>query len=216
MHVIWDGNDDVLKLVMLGESGVGKSSLAVRFVSDEFSHYTDATVGASYLSKAIDVQTDDSMQVSRKLTFKIWDTAGQEKFHSLVPMYYRGAGAAILVFDITRPQTLRSLQHWVDDLKNNGPPDIILALCGNKADLTGDRRVSKDRACEYAEKIGAFYMEVSARDDTNVKELFQDIAQRFSTLQAASATVCTGSSTVCTGFVESFDDSGMDDSRGCC
>jgi small GTP-binding protein len=208
MHVIWNGEDDIIKVVMLGESGVGKSSVAVRFVTDEFRHYTDATIGASYLSKAVDVEPNPIMS-SRKVTFKIWDTAGQEKFHSLVPMYYRGAGAAILVFDISRPQTMLALQRWVDELKNSGPPDIILALCGNKADLTKDRRVSKERACQYAEEIGAFYVEVSARDDTNVQELFQDIAERFTTLQGATATVCTG-------LVESFDSTGLQDSRGCC
>jgi small GTP-binding protein len=207
MHVVWNGEDDIIKVVLLGESGVGKSSLALRFVSNEFLHYTDATIGASYLSKAVDVSPNPILP-SGKVTFKIWDTAGQEKFHSLVPMYYRGAGAAILVFDITRPQTLLSLQRWVDELKTNGPPDIILALCGNKADLAGDRRISKEDAAEYAEDIGAFYMEVSAREATNVPELFQDVAKRFTTLQGASATVCTG-------LVESFE-SATTDSSGCC
>jgi Ras-related protein Rab-5C len=102
-----------------------------------------------------------------------------------------------------------ALQRWVDELKSNGPPDIILALCGNKADLTKDRRVSKERACEYAEEIGAFYMEVSAREDTNVQDLFQDTAQRFASLQGATATVCTG-------LVESFDAGVLQDSKGCC
>lgn len=185
MQVVWDGQEDIVKMVILGECGVGKSSLALRFVSNAFQHYTESTIGANYLSKTVEVDT-------RKITFKIWDTAGQEKYNSLVPMYYRGAGAAILVFDISRPETIASLERWVEELKANGPPDIIIALCGNKADLEKDRRISKERANQYAEEIGAVYTEVSARDDINVVGLFDEIAQRVVAIQNASGVGCNG------------------------
>jgi GTPase SAR1 family protein len=117
-----------------------------------------------------------------------------------------------LVFDTSSPQTLRSLQQWVDELREKGPLNIVLALCGNKADLQQDRRVSKEDGCKYAEEIGAFYMEVSAREATNVEELFQDIGRRVIALQGATSTVCTG---IC---VDPFESSAMstEDSGGCC
>jgi small GTP-binding protein len=211
MLVSWDG-EETIKLVLLGDSGVGKSSVALRFVSDKFEHYTDTTIGGSYLSKTMEIDSSSGLS-TRKVIFKIWDTAGQEKFHSLVPMYYRGAGAAILVYDITRPETLSSLKQWVDELKRNGPKDIILALCGNKADLVGDRRITEAKAKHFADEIGAFYIEASARDDTNIYRLFHTIAVRVSSLHNASKSGCAGG---CTGLIESFEDGVAEAGNGRC
>ena len=209
-----------IKVVLLGESGVGKSSIALRFVSNEFRHYTDSTLGANYLSRKMNVNvasgggsitsgidfssssptgtttTSDNQEV----TFQIWDTAGQEKFHSLVPMYYRGASAVILVFDVSRRGSLTSLDRWVAELRRSGPPDLILALCGNKSDLiNNDRKISYEDALRYAHAIGAFYIEASARDATNVSEVFREIAIRVAIIRAATET------SVCTGLDDSFD-----------
>jgi small GTP-binding protein len=196
MQVVWDGEEDVIKVVVVGESGVGKSSLALRFVENEFRYYTDSTIGASYFSKTLKVES--GLLTPRNVTFKIWDTSGQEKFQSLVPLYYRGSAAAIIVFDISRPETMHSLKRWADELREVGPPEMILILCGNKIDLSQDRRISIEEANQYAEEIGAVYIEASARDDTNVHEIFHEIAKRVAILRSSSETVCTS-------MVDSFD-----------
>lgn len=196
MKVVWDGEEDVIKVVLVGESGVGKSSLALRFVENDFRFYTDSTIGARYYSKTLEVES--GLLSAKSVTFKIWDTSGQEKFQALVPLYYRGSGAAIIVFDISRPETMHSLKRWVDELREVGPPDMILILCGNKTDLSQDRRISIQEANQYAEAIGAVYIEVSARNGTNVHEIFHEIAKRVALLRSSSETVCTS-------MVDSFD-----------
>mmetsp|Transcript_21351 Transcript_21351/g.25756 ORF Transcript_21351/g.25756 Transcript_21351/m.25756 type:complete len:216 (+) Transcript_21351:273-920(+) len=171
-----------VKVVLLGDSGVGKSSIALRFVTDEFRPYTESTIGASFMAKTIefeDIRSDENTTSARKrdVSFKIWDTAGQEKYHSLAPMYYRGAGAAVLVFDMCNQTTFDTLQNWVTELEGSGPPNIVLVVCGNKADLSDHRRVQSDVAQEYATKVGALYMETSAKDNENIDDLFKQIAK---------------------------------------
>jgi small GTP-binding protein len=216
MQVRWDGDDNVVKVVMLGDSGVGKSSVALRFVEDEFHPYIESTIGASYLSKSIQIIEQNPILSTRKVTYRIWDTAGQEKFHSLVPMYYRGAGVAILVFDVTKPHTIESLNRWVEELRTNGPPKMILALCGNKADLTGDRLISELEGKHYADEIGAIYVEVSAKESLNVDDLFQRIGASVLAHNDASETVCSAFPTC--GISDSLegDDSTNNLFKGCC
>jgi Ras-related protein Rab-5C len=217
MLVPWNGTENNIKVVLLGESGVGKSSLANRFVSDTYLPYRDFTVGAAYLTKTMPVvptrdasdcdcvntMTRKSSLKNKKcpkcsainptVTFKIWDTAGQEKFYSLVPVYYRGAGAAVLVFDLTKPDTLLTLRRWVDELKENAPPELVLVLCGNKSDLSIDRRVDRTTAEAFAKEFGACYIEASARLGVNVDTIFQEVAARVSAVDRAAVTqhMCT-------------------------
>lgn len=114
----------------------------------------------------------------RHIGFKIWDTAGQEKYRSLAPMYYRGSQAAILVYDITKPGSFTSLQEWVCELKNNAPKDLVLAVCGNKSDLELDRCVGRSTAEKYSSDIGAIYIEASAKNGDQVQRLFEDVAKQ--------------------------------------
>eukprot|EP00568_Trieres_chinensis_P008759 CAMPEP_0183303058 /NCGR_PEP_ID=MMETSP0160_2-20130417/8637_1 /TAXON_ID=2839 ORGANISM="Odontella Sinensis, Strain Grunow 1884" /NCGR_SAMPLE_ID=MMETSP0160_2 /ASSEMBLY_ACC=CAM_ASM_000250 /LENGTH=219 /DNA_ID=CAMNT_0025465913 /DNA_START=251 /DNA_END=910 /DNA_ORIENTATION=+ len=180
-------NTKTVKVVLLGDAGVGKSSLALRFVSNEFRPYTESTIGASFMSKTMEVSCDGGENIDQrepkpsvlqKVTFKIWDTAGQEKYHSLAPMYYRGAAVAILVYDICSHVSFDVLTRWVEELRQQGPEDIVLAVCGNKSDLGDHRQVESDSAREYAEGAGAFYIETSARNNVNVKEMFNEIGIR--------------------------------------
>ena len=163
-----------VKLVLLGDSGVGKTSLVLRFVHNEFHPFQESTIGAAFFSKA--VKTTDSSD--RWVQFKIWDTAGQERYQSLTPLYFRGADVAVLVYDITRIHSFQTLQRWVRELRAHGPPSIIMAVVGNKVDLADHRSVQEDDARHYAESIDALYMETSCRDNNNVTELFQELATR--------------------------------------
>jgi Ras-related protein Rab-22 len=160
-----------VKVVLLGDTGVGKSSIVLRFITNEFKPYVESTIGASFMSKLV-LDADGS-----PIKFQIWDTAGQEKYHSLAPMYYKGAAAAIVVYDITKHKTYQTLKDWIAELRAQGPENIVIAVAGNKSDLEEARQVRREEAEEYAASIGASFMETSAKDKTNVDELFANISK---------------------------------------
>ncbi|KAJ7205931.1 hypothetical protein O6H91_Y484600, partial [Diphasiastrum complanatum] len=156
-----------LQLVLLGDSGVGKSCIVLRFVRGQFDPSSKVTVGASFLSQTI------ALQDSTTVKFEIWDTAGQERYASLAPLYYRGASAAIVVYDITSNDSFQKAQYWVKELQKHGSPNIVMALVGNKADLHDSREVLQEVSKDYADNNGMFFIETSAKTADNVNELFE-------------------------------------------
>eukprot|EP00284_Hemiselmis_tepida_P008166 CAMPEP_0174926106 /NCGR_PEP_ID=MMETSP1355-20121228/9767_1 /TAXON_ID=464990 /ORGANISM="Hemiselmis tepida, Strain CCMP443" /LENGTH=213 /DNA_ID=CAMNT_0016172115 /DNA_START=170 /DNA_END=808 /DNA_ORIENTATION=+ len=165
------------KLVLLGESAVGKSSLVLRFVRGQFFDYQESTIGAAFLTQTVALN-------DTTVKFEIWDTAGQERYHSLAPMYYRGAAAAIVVYDITSPDSFARAKSWVRELQRQGNPNIVIALAGNKSDLASKRKVDPEEAKQYAEENGIMFMETSAKTAANVNELFVQIARKLPKQQA--------------------------------
>ncbi|CAN0910560.1 Ras-related protein RABF1 [Linum grandiflorum] len=168
-----DANSLRAKLVLLGDSGVGKSCIVLRFVRDQFDPTSKVTIGASFLSQTL------ALQDSTTVKFEIWDTAGQERYAALAPLYYRGAAVAVIVYDITSPESFKKAQYWAKELQKHGSPDIVLALVGNKADLHEKREVPTQDGIEYAEKNGMFFIEASAKTADNITQLFQEIAKRL-------------------------------------
>lgn len=160
------------KLVLLGDTAVGKSCLVVRFVRDEFFEFQEPTIGAAFLTQSVALE-------SATVKFEIWDTAGQERYRSLAPMYYRGAAAAIVVYDITNKESFNGAKSWVKELQRRGDPNVVIALAGNKEDLVNKRKVEFQEAQQYAEENGILHMETSAKNATNVKSLFQEIALKL-------------------------------------
>eukprot|EP01113_Clastostelium_recurvatum_P025270 TRINITY_DN3040_c0_g1_i1.p1 TRINITY_DN3040_c0_g1~~TRINITY_DN3040_c0_g1_i1.p1 ORF type:complete len:219 (+),score=24.52 TRINITY_DN3040_c0_g1_i1:137-793(+) len=158
------------KIVLLGNSGVGKTSIALRYVQGSFSNDQPLTVGASFMTKRM-FMPDCTVKL------QIWDTAGQERFRSMTPMYYRGASAAILVYDVTQPDSFECVQGWVRELRaNTHNNEIVIAIAGNKTDLIAHRQVPKIKAEEYARTIGALVYETSSKDNVNIENLFQEVA----------------------------------------
>ncbi|KAG7325367.1 hypothetical protein KOW79_011683 [Hemibagrus wyckioides] len=151
---------------------VGKSSLVLRFVKGQFHEYQESTIGAAFLTQTVCL--DDTT-----VKFEIWDTAGQERYHSLAPMYYRGAQAAIIVYDITNNDTFARAKNWVNELQKQASPNIVIALSGNKADLTNKRAVDFQEAQAYADDNGLLFMETSAKTAMNVNEIFMAIAKKL-------------------------------------
>eukprot|EP00040_Diaphanoeca_grandis_P016644 m.86171 g.86171 ORF g.86171 m.86171 type:complete len:194 (+) comp25939_c0_seq1:2279-2860(+) len=162
-----------VKLCLLGASGVGKTSLVQRFNANTFEKSQQPTIGASFTQK--DVRVGD-----QTIRYKIWDTAGQEKFRGLTPMYFRGAEAAILVYDITQQDTFDELAFWVSELRKQTTGNITLAIAANKSDLESERVVDKEAARQYSiDVVGALFLETSAKTASNVETLFADIAARL-------------------------------------
>lgn len=162
-----------LKVIVLGDSGVGKTSILNRFVKQEFSQSYRATVGADFLFKELTVD-------NKELSLQLWDTAGQERFQALGNAFYRGTDCCLLVFDITNTESFDNIKNWRQEFlersgnENNTFPIIVL---GNKCDLAGERRVSKEKASEWALESKLIYEEVSAKDDIKVEEAFIQAAK---------------------------------------
>jgi len=175
MEISYDANNDPIypmKVVLLGQSSVGKSSLVLRFVQDRFIPNTEGTIGAAFLVKSLPL-------TGETVKFEIWDTAGQERYHSLAPMYYRGAQAAIIVFDLSSRDSFDKAQIWVDELREKSSPDQIVAFVANKLDIQDKRQVSKEEGENYASQHDLLYLETSAKDGTNVNELFKLLADKL-------------------------------------
>ncbi|XP_018336417.1 ras-related protein Rab-7a [Agrilus planipennis] len=164
----------LLKVIILGESGVGKTSLMNQYVNRKFSNQYKATIGADFLTK--EVQVDD-----RIVTMQIWDTAGQERFQSLGVAFYRGADCCVLVFDVTAPNTFKSLDSWRDEFlvqaAPQDPENFPFVVLGNKVDLE-PRAISTKRAQQWCQsKNNIPYFETSAKEALNVEQAFQSIAR---------------------------------------
>ena len=161
-----------VKLVLLGDSGVGKSSIVLRFVADNFKSDAEATIGASYMGKIL--QFNDKM-----IKFNIWDTAGQERYHALAKMYYRDATAAIMVYDITKKDSFEGIKRWHKELTEFGPKDIPIVIAGNKEDLVQNEAVTPEEATSFAKSIGAIYKKTSAKTNVGVEQMFRDLASKM-------------------------------------
>ncbi|KAJ5074789.1 ras-related protein rab-5a [Anaeramoeba ignava] len=160
------------KLVLLGETAVGKSSLVLRYCKDQFFDFQEPTIGAAFLTQIIKFRDSE-------VKLQIWDTAGQERYHSLAPMYYKGASAAVVVFDITQFKSFERSKVWISELKNNGPSNIVIALVGNKQDLEHKRVVSVQTAESFAEENNLLFLETSAKTGFQVEDLFLNITQKL-------------------------------------
>ncbi|KAF8628230.1 hypothetical protein AX15_004009 [Amanita polypyramis BW_CC] len=176
------------KLVLLGESAVGKSSLVLRFVKDQFDDYRESTIGAAFLTQTVTLEDQTTVK------FEIWDTAGQERYKSLAPMYYRNANCAVVVYDITQATSLEKARTWIRELQRQADPSIVIALCGNKLDLAARRQVSQEEAKKYAEEEGLMWVETSAKTGEGVAEVFAAIAKKLPLTAPPSARTSAGRS----------------------
>jgi len=157
------------KLVFLGEQSVGKTSLITRFMYDSFDNTYQATIGIDFLSKTM--YLDD-----RTIRLQLWDTAGQERFRSLIPSYIRDSSVAVVVYDITNANSFQQTSKWIDDVRTERGPDVIIMLVGNKTDLADKRQVSIEEGERKAKELSVMFIETSAKAGYNVKQLFRRVA----------------------------------------
>ncbi|XP_034839197.1 ras-related protein Rab-21 [Maniola hyperantus] len=164
------------KVVLLGEGCVGKTSILLRYIEDKFNDKHLTTLQATFLNKKLNIN-------GKRINLSIWDTAGQEKFHALGPIYYRNSNGAILVYDITDEESFGKVKNWVKELKKMLGSDIVLVIAGNKIDLEHERMVPLEEAESYANMVGAKHFYTSAKLNQGVEELFleltREMADRF-------------------------------------
>ncbi|KAG8472349.1 hypothetical protein CXB51_034232 [Gossypium anomalum] len=163
-----DDYDYLFKVVLIGDSGVGKSNLLSRFTRNEFSLESKSTIGVEFATRSIRV--DDKV-----VKAQIWDTAGQERYRAITSAYYRGAVGALLVYDVTRHVTFENVERWLKELRGHTDSNIVIMLVGNKADLRHLRAVSTDDAKAFAERENTFFMETSALESMNVETAFTEV-----------------------------------------
>jgi Rab family protein len=155
-----------VKLVLLGETGVGKTSVVQHYISGMAPERVNPTIGAAFVTKIVTCQ-------DKQLELLIWDTAGQEVYRGLAPMYYRSALIAIIVFDVTKRDSFEAVDYWIRELKKNVADGIIIMICGNKTDLVDRRIVDFQEASSFASDKGVLYAETSAMTGAGVESMFQ-------------------------------------------
>uniref|UniRef100_A0A0D6R7R8 Uncharacterized protein n=1 Tax=Araucaria cunninghamii TaxID=56994 RepID=A0A0D6R7R8_ARACU len=164
--------DYLLKVLMIGDSGVGKSNLLSRFTRNEFSLESKSTIGVEFATRSISVD-------GKMVKAQIWDTAGQERYRAITSAYYRGAVGALIVYDISRDMTFANVERWLKELRDHTEPSIVVMVVGNKLDIAHLRAVATEDGQSYAEKEGLYFMETSALDSTNVEEAFKQILNQI-------------------------------------
>ncbi|KAJ8625015.1 hypothetical protein MRB53_033545 [Persea americana] len=163
-----DKIDYVFKIVLIGDSAVGKSQILARFARNDFSLDSKATIGVEFQTRTLVIQ-------HKSVKAQIWDTAGQERYRAVTSAYYRGAVGAMLVYDITKRQTFDHIPRWLEELRGHADKNIVIILIGNKSDLENQRAVPTEDAKEFAQKEGLFFLETSALEATNVETAFMTV-----------------------------------------
>jgi len=171
-----DDFDYIFKIVLAGESGVGKSCLLSRYARNEFTLETKPTIGVEFLTKMVEMPGDDPSEKPKFVKSQIWDTAGQERFRAITSAYYRGALGVVVCYDITRRKSFESVNTWLAEMRANCEP-VVTMLVGTKIDLQYLREVSTEEAVEYAQREHMLFMETSAQSAVNVEEAFTEVTK---------------------------------------
>jgi len=162
------------KVVLLGDSGVGKSSLSLRFCQGRFPNFHEVTIGAAFLQQVVRLR--DGSQIK----LHIWDTGGQERFRSMSSLYYRDAAGALLVYDSTEAGSFESVKYWVEELRSKGPSNVVIVVAANKSDSPPEKKlVDPSVAKEYCETNNMVFFETSALSGENVTQLFESISHKI-------------------------------------
>ncbi|XP_062453594.1 ras-related protein Rab-11A-like [Rhea pennata] len=163
-----DECDFLFKVVLIGDSGVGKSNLLSRFTRNEFNLESKSTIGVEFATRSVRVD-------GRTVKAQIWDTAGQERYRAITSAYYRGAVGALLVYDIAKYLTYENAERWLKELRDHADANIAVMLVGNKSDLRHLRAVPTEEARGFAERNGLSFLETSALDSSNVEAAFHSL-----------------------------------------
>ncbi|XP_064622272.1 uncharacterized protein LOC135484578 [Lineus longissimus] len=164
--------DYLFKILLIGDSGVGKSSLLLRFADDTYTETYISTIGVDFKMRTVDID-------GHSIKLQIWDTAGQERFETITTAYYRGADGIILVYDVTDPESFKHVKKWLNNVDRYSGESVSKLVVGNKCDLTMKRLVAESMGKELAHQIDVPFLETSAKNATNVEEAFMTMAARI-------------------------------------
>jgi len=164
--------DWLVKALLIGDSGVGKSSILKRFVDNEAPTAHQSTIGVDFKIKTMEKD-------GKVVKLQIWDTAGQERFRTITRSYYRGAQAIVIVYDITNAESFNNVRGWMEDIDQYAAPNVTRVLVGNKCDLAGKREVESGKGQEFARTAGMKFLEASAKDNTRVTDIFTTLVDEF-------------------------------------
>ena len=162
----------IFKLILIGNSGVGKSSIIQRYMKQTFENSYKCTIGVDFLMKTLEIK-------NKLVKLQLWDTAGQEKYKSMVSSYYRGANVALVVFDLTDHYSFDSLPIWIENYYKNGPEQKNIILIGNKKDMVEERKVTQEEAELFSETNNMIYFETSAKEGDNIEYVFNYTAEKL-------------------------------------
>jgi len=170
--------DYLFKLLLIGDSGVGKSCLLLRFADDTYTESYISTIGVDFKIRTVELD-------GKTIKLQIWDTAGQERFRTITSSYYRGAHGIIIVYDITDVESFNNVRQWLFEIDRFASEHVNKLLVGNKSDLVNKRVVTKETATEFAEGLGIPFLETSAKNSTNVEEAFLTMAAQIKARMAS-------------------------------
>ena len=165
-----EGYEQLYKIIIIGDSGVGKSNILGRYLNDEFKENSKSTVGVEFGSKKVKVN-------GANIKLQIWDTAGQERYRSITSAYYKGSKGCFIVYDITSEQTFDNVEKWYQEIMKSAEKEISLILVGNKCDLEEERKVSVENGQNKAKNLNCAFFETSALNNTNILKVFEAIAE---------------------------------------
>ena len=168
----YEQEDYKIKIIVVGDSGVGKTNLINRFASDKFDTNSKATIGVEFVYK--------TLKINKEVTkVEVWDTAGQERYRAITSSYYKGAKGAIIVYDITNEDSFNNVESWMNEVTKKGKTDMQFLLVGNKKDLINDRKVTEQKGIDKAKELNMNLFEASALEKTNVNEAFNYLVKEI-------------------------------------
>ena len=165
--------DCVYKILLLGDSTVGKTCILMQYTDKTFQDVHMSTIGLDYRLRSM------TLKNGKNIKLQIWDTAGQDRFRAITKNYYRGANGIILVYDITNLQSFDNVKNWISQIREEASKNVIIYIAGNKIDNEGGRKVTTENGKKLAEEYGFPFYETSAKNDINIKETFDDIVEKI-------------------------------------